>query len=62
MKILGHKNIRNTIIYMHLVDFKDDEYVSQVTKTAKEAQKYIEAGFDYVLTIPDDLILFRRWK
>jgi len=26
MRILGHKNIQNTLVYTHLVDFKDEEY------------------------------------
>jgi len=62
MNILGHKSIMNTLVYTHLVDFEDEEYLSQVAKTAREAQQYIEAGFDYVLTTPDDLMLFRKRK
>ncbi len=27
MKLLGHRNIRNALVYTHLVDFKEDEYV-----------------------------------
>ena len=64
MNVLGHKNIKNTLVYTHLVDFKDEEYISQVAKTVKEAQEYVEDGFDYILTTPDDLMLFRKrkWK
>jgi len=29
MQVLCHKNINNTLIYTHLIDFKDDEYVSK---------------------------------
>jgi len=32
MQILGYKNIKNTLIYTQLVDIKDDEYVSTVSK------------------------------
>jgi len=27
MKLLGHKNIKNTLIYTQLVNFERDEYV-----------------------------------
>ncbi|MEM2894120.1 MAG: hypothetical protein QW638_05045 [Candidatus Bathyarchaeia archaeon] len=29
MRILGHKNIKNTLIYTHLVDLKNEEYISK---------------------------------
>lgn len=39
MQKLGHKNIKNTLIYTHLVNFESDEYPSTVAKTAEEARK-----------------------
>ena len=48
MEVLGHKRNQNTLKYMHLVDFKDDEYVCRVAKTEKEIAELIEAGFEYV--------------
>ena len=43
MQMLGHKSIRNTLIYTHLIDFgKPDEFVSKVAKTVKEAQELVE--------------------
>jgi len=36
-KVLGHKNIMNTLIYTQLVDFKTDEYISKVARNAEEA-------------------------
>ncbi|RLI45617.1 hypothetical protein DRO69_04850 [Candidatus Bathyarchaeota archaeon] len=62
MQKLGHKNIKNTLIYTHLVNFESDEYHSTVAKTAEEARKLIEAGFEYVCTTPDELMLFRKRK
>ena len=48
MQLLGHKNIQNTLVYTHLVNWESDESVSKVAKTVKEAQELVEAGFDYV--------------
>ena len=61
MRILGHKNIKNTLIYTQLVDFQDDDYVSRVAKTIEEACQLIEAGFEYVCEM-DDVKIFRRRK
>ncbi|MDH7596032.1 MAG: tyrosine-type recombinase/integrase, partial [Candidatus Bathyarchaeota archaeon] len=51
METLGHKNIKNTLVYVHLAEalFKDQqEYVSKVAKNEKDACALIEAGFEYV--------------
>jgi site-specific recombinase XerC len=48
MQLLGHKNIRNTLVYTHLVDFHSDDYICKVAKTASEARTLVEEGFDYV--------------
>jgi integrase len=58
---MGHRNIKNTLIYIDLVDFKDEEYISKVAKTVKEACQLIEAGFEYVTEI-DGAKLFRKRK
>jgi hypothetical protein len=62
MQKLGHKSIRNTLIYARLVDFESDDFHSNVANTAEEARKLIEAGFEYVCTTPEDLMLFRKRK
>jgi hypothetical protein len=41
-------------------NFKNDEYASKVAKTVKEASKLVEAGFDYVCTTPENLMLFKK--
>ena len=58
---LGHKNINNTTIYTHLIDFKADEYEVQVAETIEEAKKLGEAGFEHYDTI-DSYHLYRRRK
>jgi integrase len=64
MKRLGHKNIKNTLIYIQLEEalFKDEiDYISKVAKTEAEACVLIEAGFDYVCDF-DGHKLFRKRK
>lgn len=63
MEFLGHKNIKNTLIYTQLVKFQEsDEYNSAVAKTAEEAKQLIESGFDYICTTPEQLMIFRKRK
>lgn len=62
MNILGHKSIQNTLIYTHLTDFKDDDYTSKVAKNTEEASQLIEAGFEFVVTTPENLMIFRKRK
>jgi hypothetical protein len=48
MRLLGHKNIKNTMPYTQLVDFGEQDYVVKVAWTLEEAVKLIEAGFQHV--------------
>jgi integrase len=61
MQMLGHKNIKNTLIYTQLVDLRDDDYVSKVAKTVQEACQLVESGFEYVTEI-DSVKIFRKRK
>ena len=61
-ELLGHKNIKNTLVYTHLVNFKDDEFISKIARNAEEACKLVEAGFEYVCTTPENLMIFRKRK
>ena len=61
-QVLGHKNIKNTLVYTHLIDFREEEYVSKVAKDSEEAQVLIESGFEYVVTAPDGLMIFKKRK
>jgi integrase len=58
---LGHRNLKNTLVYTHLVNFKSDEYTVRVAETIKEACKLVEAGFEYV-TEMSGLKIFRKRK
>jgi hypothetical protein len=49
MKILGHKNIKNTLIYTQLLPFKENEhFICKVATNTKDACKLVEDGFSYV--------------
>lgn len=62
MKTLGHKSIKNTLIYTQLVKgMKDDEFICKVARTVDEARQLIEAGFEYVCDI-NGVKLFRKRK
>jgi hypothetical protein len=61
MHILGYENIKNTLVYTHLIDFEGDEYHSAVAKSVEEARKLLETGFEYVCQ-KDDIMLFRKRK
>jgi integrase len=59
---LGHRNINNTLVYTHLVNFSEnEEYYSATAKNLQEACKLIEEGFEYV-TEMDSVKLFRKRK
>jgi len=60
-RILGHRNIRNTLVYTHLVNFDSDEWICKVAATVDEMKWLIEHGFEYV-TDKDGLKVFRKRK
>lgn len=62
VQLLGHRSIRNTLVYTQLVEFQGgEEYVSKVATTVEETQKLVEAGFEYVCDL-DDVKIFRKRK
>jgi integrase len=62
MKLLGHRNIKNTLMYTQLVqNDESEEYISKIARTVDEARLLVEAGFEYVCEI-EDVKLFRKRK
>jgi integrase len=61
MRLLGHKNIKNTLIYTQLVTFENEDFICKVATNSKEAKELIEAGFDFVCKIENES-LFRKRK
>jgi hypothetical protein len=60
MQILGHRNIKNTLIYAKLVGFKDDEYTAKVAQSEEEACQLVEAGFKDVCDRDGNKIFKKR--
>jgi integrase len=65
-QVLGHKNINNTMIYINIEQAiflsQSDEWTCKATRETAEATQLIEAGFEYIATTPDQLMLFRKRK
>lgn len=61
MQLLGHRNIKNTLVYTQLVNFESDEYHFATASTIEEAGKLIQAGFEYVCH-HNDIMLYRKRK
>ncbi len=62
MQLLGHKSIKNTLRYIQLINFESEEYTCKAVSTSKEASELVEAGFQYVCTTPENIMLFRKRK
>jgi hypothetical protein len=62
MRLLGHKNIKNTLIYTQLLPFQeDDSFVSKVARTVEETCQLVELGFEYVCDM-DNAKIFKKRK
>jgi hypothetical protein len=61
MRLLGHKNIKNTLAYTQLVTFEDDDYTCKAAANVKDATELIEAGYEYFYEV-NNVKLFRKRK
>ena len=61
---LGHRNIKSTMVYTHLVEFDEDSqnYYHAIARDEKEAGDLIDHGFQYVCTTPQGIMMFRKRK
>jgi integrase len=64
MERLGHRNINSTMVYTHIVEFDEENqnYHHATAKDEKEAGKLIDNGWTYVLTTPQNIMMFRKRK
>ncbi len=60
MQVLGHRNINNTLVYTHLVNFREDDYVAKVAHSEKEVCELIEAGYEYVCEYGGNRVFRKR--
>ena len=64
--MLGHKSIESTMLYINIESAlfltQNDEWNCKATRETAEATQLIEAGFEYIATTPDALMLFRKRK
>jgi len=60
-RLLGHKSIKNTLLYTQLMNLEEDEYTCAVGKTPETISELIENSFEYVCD-QDDLKFFRKRK
>ena len=61
MRLLGHRNIKNTLVYTQLINFDEEDYVSKVAWTLDEICKLVESGFQYVCDFENGKV-FRKPK
>jgi integrase len=64
MERLGHRNINSTMVYTHVVEFDEESqnYHHATAKDEKEAGELIDNGWTYVLTTPQNIMMFRKRK
>jgi hypothetical protein len=60
-KALRHKNIKNTMKYINLIDFQENEYNIATAETLEEVKKLLTLGYDYVTDMNGEKI-FRKPK
>ena len=60
MQILGHRSINNTLVYTHLVDFREDDYVARIAHSEKETCELIESGFEFVCDFAGNKVFRKR--
>jgi len=58
---VSHKSINNTLVYMQMVQFKNEEYLSATATSIEESKRLIESGFEYIADL-DGVKLFRKRK
>ena len=64
MEFLGHREIKNTLLYVQLekaiFNHGDDKFTVKIAKTPKEISSLLEAGFEYVCQKDGQVFLRKR--
>lgn len=61
---LGHRNINSTMVYTHIMQFDEESqnYHHAIARNEKEAGELIDSGWTYILTTPQNVMMFRKRK
>ena len=61
---LGHKRITSTMVYTHIVQFDEESqnYHHAIARDEKEAGELIDNGWTYILSTPQNIMMFRKRK
>ncbi len=60
-ELLGHKSIKNALIYTHLIDFEEDNtFTVKVASNIDEFTALLESGFEYISDFEGKKILRKR--
>jgi len=60
-RLLGHKSLKNTLVYTHLVDMDTDEsYTVKVAGSIEEFTSLLASGFMYVADYDESKVLRKR--
>jgi len=63
VKLLGHRQIRSTLVYTTLINFEANEYIVKRPITAKEEDELVKAGFEYVgFDDKEQVLIYRKRK
>jgi len=60
MQVLGHKSIRNTLMYTQLVEFRDEDFIARIAHSEEETCQLIEAGFEFVCDYGSNKVFRKR--
>ena len=66
-ELLGHKDIRNTMVYIDIEkaiygEPDNADFTSRAAKSDRGARSLLEAGYQYILTTPSGAMIFRKRK
>jgi integrase len=61
---LGHRRIDSTMVYTHIVEFDEESqnYHHAIARNEQEAGELIDNGWTYILTTPQNIMMFRKRK
>ena len=61
MRLLGHRNIKNTLLYTQLMNTQQEDYICKIAETTQQIAQLIKDGFEYICE-HENLKFFRKRK